>query len=166
MASRKPRKSGTASSAPTDAHLVATLAELEGCVLPGVTPLLDALAKRDDVRLGLLTGNFRRGAELKLSHYQLDRHFRFGGFGDDHYHRDDVARAAVDEATAALVSVSGARLWVVGDTPADVQCGRAIGAGVVAVATGIFTRDELAATSPDHLFDDLAQPESWLAHLG
>ncbi len=147
-------------------HLPETLQELDGCLLPGVVPLLELLSARDDICLGLLTGNFRRGAKLKLAHYQIDKHFRFGGFGDDHFHRDDVARAAVAEATRALSSASPVRYWVVGDTPADVQCGRAIGAEVVAVATGIFSRDELAATSPDHLFDDLSKPDMLLRWPG
>ena len=71
-----------------------TLAAKDGRVLPGVVALLDALAARGDVRLGLLTGNFRRGAELKLGHYGLAGYFHFdtGGFGDQHLERNDVAR--------------------------------------------------------------------------
>ncbi len=147
-------------------HLPRTLAELSGRVLPGVVELLDALAARGDVAVGLLTGNFREGARLKLVHYGLDHHFGFGGYGDDHHDRDDVARAALAEARRFLDrDVSPEHIWVIGDTPSDVKCARAIGAKAVAVATGLFSYDELAATKPDHLFRDFSDPHELLAHL-
>lgn len=147
-------------------HLPETLAELDGRVLPGILELLDALAGRGDVALGLLTGNFAEGARLKLVHYGLDHHFRFGGYGDAHLDRDDVARAALAEARRFLDrDVSPDHLWVIGDTPSDVKCARAIGARAVAVATGIFSYEELEATGPDHLFRDFRDPAALLAHL-
>jgi phosphoglycolate phosphatase-like HAD superfamily hydrolase len=140
------------------------LAQRPGEVLPGIVPLLKTLAGRDDVAVGLLTGNTRAGARIKLAHYGLDQYFDFGGFGDNHLERDDVAR----EALAAVVdrlngNVDLERVWVIGDTPTDVSCGRAIGARVVAVATGNHTRDELAAAGPDHLANDFSDPEPLLA---
>jgi phosphoglycolate phosphatase-like HAD superfamily hydrolase len=147
-------------------HLPETLAELDGRVLPGIAELLEALAARGDVALGLLTGNFAEGALLKLKHYRLDHHFRFGGYGDVHFERDDVARAALVEACRFLDrNLSPEHLWVIGDTPSDVKCARAIGAHAVAVATGIFSYDELLATGPDHLFRDFRDPAPLLAHL-
>jgi len=143
-----------------------TLAELNGRVLPGVVELLEELHSRENVRLGLLTGNFREGARLKLKHYGIDHYFRFGGYGDEHHSRDDVAHlayAACHEHAGTQVAVD--RVWVIGDTPADVACGRAIGANVVAVATGIFSYDELAATRPDFLFHDLSDPSPFLSRL-
>ncbi len=134
------------------------LAARIGRVLPGVDALLDQLAARDDVAVGLLTGNIREGARLKLAHYRLDHHFRFGGFGDQHPNRDDVAREAWAAACRHLgCEPKSSKLWVIGDTPHDVRCGRAIGARVVAVATGTFTRDELAQHRPDVLVEDLSQ---------
>ncbi|MCY2968922.1 MAG: haloacid dehalogenase-like hydrolase, partial [Planctomycetota bacterium] len=70
------------------------LVERDGDVLPGIGTLLDLLRSQDDIRLGLLTGNTRAGAEIKLGHYGLSHYFSFGGFGDLHHDRDDVARAA------------------------------------------------------------------------
>ena len=136
----------------------------DGGVYPGVRDILNRLSQRSDVRLGLLTGNYREAAWQKLRHYELAHHFQFGGFGDDHAHRDDVARQALAAAQAhhAPQSVDPDKLWVIGDTPADVQCGRAIGARVIAVATGMFTREELEPTQPDHLFDDLRDIDSVL----
>ncbi|MFV1968235.1 MAG: HAD hydrolase-like protein [Pirellulaceae bacterium] len=128
----------------------------QGHVLPGVRKLLDTLHERENTALGLLTGNLRDGAHIKLRFYDLDHYFPFGGFGDEHHERDDVAREAL---RAALAYVNGHasthQVWVIGDTPLDVACGRAIGARVLAVATGIHPLDELVAASPDLLLDDL-----------
>jgi phosphoglycolate phosphatase len=147
-------------------HLPATLAELDGRVLPGIVRLLDHLVERGDTALGLLTGNLRRGAAIKLRHYGLDHHFQFGGYGDEHLERDDVARLALADACRHLDrSLPPDCISVVGDTPADVRCARAIGARAVAVATGMFTREELSAAAPDCLLDDCCDPEDWLRHL-
>ena len=148
------------------AQLPRTLVELNGQVLPGVMTLLESLSTRDDVAVGLLTGNFREGANLKLRHYHIDHHFAFGGFGDDHHDRDDVARTALAEAVRYLRRELDARtVWVLGDTPSDVKCARAIGARAVAVATGIYDAAELAATSPDHLYRDFSDPEPLLSAI-
>ncbi|MCX7422288.1 MAG: HAD family hydrolase [Planctomycetia bacterium] len=129
----------------------------DGGTFPGIRDLLNQLSQRRDVRLGLLTGNYQEAAWQKLRHFELDHHFQFGGFGDDHADRDDVARLALTAAQshAASKPIHTSHLWVIGDTPADVQCGRAIGARVIAVATGIHSRQDLEPTQPDHLFDDL-----------
>jgi phosphoglycolate phosphatase len=133
------------------------LQRLEGRVLPGVSSLLDHMTGRSDVVLGLLTGNVRDGARIKLEHYNLFHYFAYGGFGDHHTDRDDVARDAL-AATHEHLNGNGAsaRIWVIGDTPLDVRCARAIGARCVAVATGTHDRGELAASEPDVLCDDLA----------
>lgn len=142
------------------AHLASTLAARDGLVLPGVVELLDLLRTREDVVLGLLTGNVQRGAEAKLSHYDLHGHFEFGGYGDRHADRVDVARVAYDEAREHFgAHLPTDRVWVIGDTPADVACGRAIDANVIGVATGVFDREEIAAAGPDHVFDDFADYE-------
>jgi phosphoglycolate phosphatase-like HAD superfamily hydrolase len=147
-------------------HLPETLAAREGLVLPGITALLDALCTREDVLLGLLTGNYRHGAKIKLGHYQLDHHFGFGGYGDHHLDRDDVARDALQEVHSRLNgSVDLERVWVIGDTPSDVRCARAIGAKVVAVATGIYGADELKAQRPDHLVPDFTDAACLLSLL-
>jgi phosphoglycolate phosphatase-like HAD superfamily hydrolase len=137
-------------------QLPETLRELPGRVLPGVVSLLEKLAARDDVSLGLLTGNFRDGATIKLRHYAIDQHFEYGGFGDDHRDRDDVARVAFAQAELRLQRrLNREQVWVIGDTPSDVRCARAIGARAVAVATGIYSQAELEQTRPDMLFRDL-----------
>ena len=147
-------------------HLQSTLQELEGTVLPGIETLLDRLATRSDVTLGLLTGNFREAARIKLEHHAIDHHFAFGGYGDTHHDRDDVARVAWGEACRYLGrDISPRAVCVIGDTPADVKCARAIGARAIAVATGMFTADELTVTQPDELYHDFSDPDRFLNKL-
>jgi phosphoglycolate phosphatase-like HAD superfamily hydrolase len=139
------------------ARLPGTLGRHPGLICPGVPELVAALAAEPDTILGLLTGNVRAGAAVKLGHYGLWGHFTCGGFGDDHYDRDDVARAAVASARAAAGrDFDPGNVWVIGDTPLDVSCARAVGANAVAVATGWHPLDELAACEPDHIFADLS----------
>jgi phosphoglycolate phosphatase len=147
-------------------HLPVCLARHKGRVLPGVGDLLARLASRTDVGVGLLTGNVRIGARLKLEHYGIFHHFPFGGFGDDHLDRCDVAREALrvlHERRNGSVDLS--RVWVIGDTPLDIACARAIGARTAAVATGQHGLDELAAARPDLLFTDLSDPTELIAML-
>lgn len=138
----------------------------QGRVLPGVVPLIEGLSDRSDVFLGLLTGNFAEGARLKLQHYGLHHHFRMGGYGDVHQHRDDVAHSALASLREHVPDVLPEEVWVIGDTPADIQCGRAIGANVVAVATGIFDSASLSSHQPDLLLEDMTHAADWLEKLG
>jgi phosphoglycolate phosphatase len=148
-------------------HLPDCLANHRGQILPGIAALLNCLQERSDLAVGLLTGNVRDGARLKLGHYGLYHHFAFGAFGDNHLTREEVAQ----EALAAVRShvkdqVQGERIWVIGDTPLDVRCARSIGARAVAVATGWHSVDVLAAEQPDLLLADLSDPSSLLALWG
>lgn len=136
-----------------------------GKVLPGIGELLALLVQRSNIHLGLLTGNIRDGARMKLSHYGLFQYFSFGAFGDEHFERDDVAHEALSVAREhAGGAVNLERFWVIGDTPLDIQCARAIGARVAAVATGWHSLQELAAARPDVLLTDLSDPKPLLAY--
>jgi phosphoglycolate phosphatase-like HAD superfamily hydrolase len=148
------------------ANLPACLARGQGRALPGIVGLLERLAGRGDAALGLLTGNYRAGARAKLGHFGLFDYFAFGGFGDDHWDRDDVAREALDAVAAHLNGqVRLDQVWVIGDTPLDVRCARAIGARAAAVATGVHSLEDLAAAKPDLLLADLSDPSPLLASL-
>ncbi|MGL6073828.1 MAG: HAD family hydrolase [Fimbriiglobus sp.] len=132
------------------------LHEIGGEVCVGVRELLAELEREPAIVLGLLTGNMRHGAQVKLSHFGLWDTFALGGFGDRHTDRDDVAR----EAQANLHEHLGRRLpaeeiWIIGDTPLDVKCAKAIGVKSIAVATGWHPREELDATGADLVLDDL-----------
>lgn len=139
------------------AHLPNSLTSKGGEICPGVPELLAAVAGKPGVVLGLLTGNVRTGARTKLGHFGLWDHFAFGGFGDEHFERDDVARSALASARVHVGrDVDPTDVWVIGDTPLDVSCARAIGAKAVAVATGWHPVEELAGHNPDLLFSDLS----------
>ena len=132
-----------------------------GRTLEGVEELVRELAHRKDVATGLLTGNVRRGAQCKLAHYGLADFFDFGGFGDEFLDRDAVAREAV-VAAEAFLGCRPERMVVIGDTPHDITCGRAIGAEVVAVATGIHSTEELARLAPDRLVAQLTDLDGFI----
>ena len=147
--------------------LTQTLGESPSYLLPGVTALLEQLASRDDVALGVLTGNAERAAEVKLRHFKLDHFFHFGGFGDLHSDRNDVARLALASARDFLGGrFDPSRLWVVGDTVNDIVCARAIGAKVVAVETGGACRSELEAAEPDSVLESLDDRIAFYEALG
>jgi phosphoglycolate phosphatase-like HAD superfamily hydrolase len=142
------------------------LATLEGQILPGVRELLDYLGSRHDTCLGLLTGNMKAGALQKLEHFNLLHHFSFGAYGDRRFDRDDVARDAFRLLKERFDGrIAPQQIWVIGDTPYDVQCARAIGARALAVATGGHTREQLAACQPESVFDDLAATADVLAKI-
>jgi len=123
-------------------------ASAPGGILPGVSRLLEDLA-RERVAVGLLTGNFARGAAIKLGHFGLWERFAFGAFGDDHADRRALVPMAVEAAAeAGLGRFTPDRIVVIGDTPLDVDCAHAYGAHAMAVATGIFSYEDLAATRP------------------
>jgi phosphoglycolate phosphatase-like HAD superfamily hydrolase len=145
-------------------HLPASLLSKGGTVCPGVRDLLRAIAGKPGVVLGLLTGNVRNGAMVKLGHFGLWDFFACGGFGDEHFDRDDVARSALASVRTHLGGdVNPSDVWVIGDTPLDVSCARAIGANAVAVATGWHPVEELAGCEPDLIFDDLSDHARLLA---
>ncbi|MFM7056510.1 MAG: HAD family hydrolase [Planctomycetota bacterium] len=142
------------------------LRELPGGLLPGVRPLLDVLSRNPRVHLSLLTGNYAEGAWMKLRHFEIDHFFTGGAYGDHHPERDDVARDALAHVRTTLQKdVSGNAAWVIGDTPADIRCARAIGAKAAAVATGIYSAQQLHPHSPDELFHNLADTARVLERL-
>lgn len=142
------------------------LQRMAGRVLPGVLDLLASLQRRENVAVGLLTGNLRRGAQVKLGHFGLAELFPFGGFGDDHLDRNAVARDAILAAQRYLDGQgSFEHIWVVGDTPLDIQCARYIGGKVLAVATGTHSLEELQGYQPDLALRDLSQYEVFLDKL-
>ncbi|HJU66010.1 MAG TPA: HAD family hydrolase [Gemmatimonadaceae bacterium] len=127
-------------------------------VYEGVPELLDALEARSDVVLGLLTGNVAQGATIKLRAAGIrPERFRIGAFGSDHHHRPELPAIARQRAREVLgLDVPGDALVVIGDTPADIECGRALGARAIAVATGHYTLEELARHHPTAVFPTLA----------
>jgi phosphoglycolate phosphatase len=139
----------------------------KGKLLPGVLELLEKLKSRPHLVLALLTGNVSRGAQLKLEHYGVWHFFEFGAFADDHQDRNRLgsfARARAREKHGREFSAS--QIDVIGDTPRDIACGKAIGARIIAVATGKWSREQLADHQPDFLIDDLSDVDGIIDTLG
>jgi phosphoglycolate phosphatase-like HAD superfamily hydrolase len=137
-------------------------------LLPGVPSLLAALARRDDVRVALLTGNVERGARLKLGHFDLTSYFdfRISAFGSDHDDRYKLPAKALERARAVIgPEVSGDQLVIIGDSEHDVLCGREVGARSVAVSTGWTDPGILRALGPDALLADLSDTDAAIAAI-
>ena len=126
------------------------LGKLPGGVCEGVLEFMDELRQVEhQPRMGLLTGNIRLGAELKLRHYGLWEHFEFGAFGDDHEERNQIAAIAHWRGCERVGrKLKGEETVVIGDTPLDIACARSIHAKVIAVATGNYKVDELSTEQP------------------
>jgi len=125
--------------------------------LDGVVELLDALEARKDVVLGLLTGNVESGARVKLSAAGIDPdRFRVNAFGSDHEHRPQLPAIAQRRASETLgLDIAGKRVIVIGDTPADIECGRSLGARAIGVASGNYTVEQLETHDPYAVFPSL-----------
>jgi len=139
----------------------------KGKLLPGVLELLERLKSRPHLVLALLTGNVSRGAQLKLEHYGVWHFFEFGAFADDHQDRNRLgpfARARAKEKHSREFSTS--EIDVIGDTPRDIACGKAFGARTIAVASGTWSREQLAEYQPDFLIDDLSNVKRIIDTLG
>lgn len=138
----------------------------EVTLYPGVREVVEALAARDDVLVGLLTGNIEAGARIKLRPTGLLPRFRFGAYGSDSADRTALPAIAAERATALTGRhFAGSAVIVIGDTPLDIGCARAYGARAAAVATGRHAVEDLAAHRPDFLFPDLSRTEAVLAAL-
>ena len=140
-------------------YLTAELASVRARVYPGVRELIGRLTAETSALIGLLTGNTREGAGLKLRSAEIDTDiFRIGAYGSDHPDRRELPAIAIERAE----QVSGHRfagksVVIIGDTPSDISCGEHLGVRTIAVATGTFSAAELRACGPDYLFEDLSE---------
>ncbi len=127
------------------------IVQSDGAIIEGVEKFMkDLRALQQPPAIGLLTGNIRRGAEIKLRRYSLWDEFEFGAFADDHEERDCIAAIAKHRAVEFIgQKVAEDEVLVIGDTPLDIRCARAIGAKVIAVATGGHAHHELKEHKPD-----------------
>lgn len=135
--------------------------------LEGVVELLDALEPREDVVLGLLTGNVETGARTKLTAAGIDPdRFRVNAFGSDHEHRPELPAVAQRRASEKLgLEIAGERMVVIGDTPADIACGRSLGAKAIGVASGHYTVEQLRAHDPYAVFPSLKNTQKVLEKI-
>ncbi len=134
-----------------------------GQVLPGILELLETLRTKPDVVQGLLTGNLQRGAEVKLTHFNVWHYFEFGAYADDSPRRNDLGPHALRRAKERhAIDFNPQHTFIIGDTPHDIECGKVIGAQTIAVATGKYSVAELASHQPTAVFRDFADTGAFL----
>lgn len=133
-------------------------------VMPGVAALLPRLAEEPHAHVALLTGNYREAARLKLAYFSLWDYFAWGAFGEESPDRCELGRIAVQRAESyGVPPAARERIVVIGDTPQDIACARAVGGRAVAVATGMHAAEDL--TAADVVLPDLADTEAVLRVL-
>lgn len=148
-----------------ESHLPSALPRRTGLVFPGVREILDSVAQRGDVLSLLLTGNTQAGARAKLTHYGLDRYFSEGAFSDGTSDRRSIARRALDLVRQRHPDIDLNQVFVIGDTPHDIHCGKAIGARTIAVATGQYGEDALKSFDPWWVIPVLPSPSRFFGHV-
>jgi phosphoglycolate phosphatase-like HAD superfamily hydrolase len=132
-------------------------------VMPGIPELIRALYERDNIIIGIATGNIEEAALIKLERSGLSHYFKFGGFGSDFENREELIRIAIERGEQFLnYERKFERVFVIGDTPLDVIHARAAGAKTVAVATGSYSVSDLERCNPDYLFENFSDFESVL----
>jgi phosphoglycolate phosphatase-like HAD superfamily hydrolase len=141
------------------------LPQRTGQVLPNVREILEATRSRSDIRSYLLTGNTRGGAKAKLTHYKLFHYFTDGAFAEDPGERATIAIRGLELARQAGPIGDGS-VFVIGDTPHDIECATAIGAKTIAVATGGYTLEELQAHHPWRAMSELPPVDEFLQLIG
>jgi phosphoglycolate phosphatase-like HAD superfamily hydrolase len=145
-------------------HMPKTMPAGKARILAGIREALDAIHAHPHIHQALLTGNLKEGAKLKLEFLGLWNYFEFGAFADDSHLRDELGPFALKRAKEKLgIDFPPDRVWIIGDTPHDIACGKAIGAKTIAVATGSFSVEELSALKPTHTFKDLSDTPALLS---
>jgi phosphoglycolate phosphatase-like HAD superfamily hydrolase len=135
-------------------------------LMPGVAALLEEVSRGDQLYPALLTGNYQAAAKIKLAHFGVADYFSWGAFGEDSPERKELARVALQRAEQRAVPPAARQnVVVIGDTPHDVACARAIGARAIAVATGGYSFDELQETGADQVVRDLTDTVALLRLL-
>ncbi len=136
-------------------------------ILPGVWRLLKRCKRIPHCKLGLVTGNMERGAEVKLEAAGLDQFFRVGAFGSDHADRSKLPPIAIKRAREYFGHPFAKEdIWIIGDSIYDVRCGKDNALRTLAVATGVTALDALSGEQPDAVLPDLSDTEQVLRILG
>jgi phosphoglycolate phosphatase len=144
-------------------HLEKEMKHTRMRIIDGILEILEAIKAHPLCFQGLLTGNLKKGADIKLLHFNLLHYFPFGGFSDFSVHRNELAAFALEEACKNTgIEFSKENTYVIGDTPHDITCGKAIGAKTIAMATGHFTTDQLKPHQPDVLLDRFPDAQEFM----
>jgi len=143
-------------------NLSAILASKPATLLPGMEVLTE-FSRRSDCLQGLLTGNVRAGGKCKLSSVDAWSHFAFGSFADNCFDRNELAPKALKLASQQFGTVFAPdQVFVIGDTPRDIECGQVIAARTIGVATGKYSTGDLLEAGADHVFEDLSDSDAFL----
>lgn len=146
-------------------NLASILAKKPAALLPGMD-VLGTLASRPDCLQGLLTGNVEAGGKCKLSSVNAWQHFTFGSFADNCFDRNELGPKALELARQQSgVDFAPEKVFVIGDTPRDVECGQLISATTVGVATGKYSVGDLRDSGADFVFEDLSDTAAFLGVL-
>lgn len=133
-------------------------------VLPGIEEIFQNTFEDKDIYHVIGTGNCEIGAKLKLSHLGLDKYFEIGGFGDEDMERWELIGLIMDKAIDYYnVDFKKNDVYVIGDTPSDIECGKKLGINSVAVATGRHKYNELEKYNPDYIFQSLSAFEDFIS---
>ncbi len=134
----------------------------QAVLMQGIPPLLERLGAHEEVTLGLLTGNIEAGARQKIRAVDLAwEQFLVNAFGSDHEQRPMLPSVAQQRAAKLLGrEVPGERMVIIGDTPADIHCGRSLNVRAIGVATGRYSVQELKAHNPADVFETLADTDA------
>ena len=153
-----------------EAYLTALPTEMDNPharVLRGIRTIVEKISRSEDIAQGLLTGNLRRGAEIKLRCLDLWQPFPFGAFADDAEQRDHLGPHALDRAGAHHgTTFTPDNVFVIGDTPNDIACGKAIGSKTIAVATGRYTIGQLRSHAPTVVLENFDDTDAFFSALG
>lgn len=149
----------------TDEYLSKNAGELKTEVLPGVRECIAELQKRG-VLLGLLTGNSKTGAKIKLGSTGLYEMFSFGAYGDESFKRAElveIARKRAEEISGRQISKG--KIYLIGDSPRDIECGKETGVKIIAVATGPNGFEKLKDLKPDLLLRSLEEKDKLISFI-
>jgi phosphoglycolate phosphatase-like HAD superfamily hydrolase len=128
-------------------------------VLDGAEELLPRLGQREGILLGITSGAVEAAAHIKLARAGFNRYFPFGGYGSDSPDRVELTKRAIERGTLLMgEELAPADVFVVGDTPKDVEAAHGAGCVAVATATGHYSREQLETTGAEHVLDSLRQP--------
>lgn len=136
-------------------------------IKPGVKELLPLLSAREDVILGLETGNLEPAALMKLKQGNIDGYFKCGGFGSDSENRTIIIRKAIERASRLNGgAIKPENIYVIGDAPTDINAGQEAGIVTIAVGTGLLPKEEVMAAKPDYFLNDLSDIPKFLKCIG
>ncbi len=119
--------------------------------LPGISEFCKKVSKNGKYYLSLLTGNWRYGAYLKIKYYGLLPYFKNGIFGDGISDRNILGKIAREKFK------EGKELFIIGDTPSDIECARSNGLKSIAVCTGPYDKSQLIKFKPDLIVRDFTE---------